>query len=126
MKPFLMGIETEYAVSGRSGQTPLDPRVIHSMLFRAIQRERHWLGDVIGGEAMYLINGARFYLDYGCHPEYATPECFTPAQLAAYDKAGEALLNLARQTVESERVGVKLTILKNNLNPILPDDARFD
>src|SRR5438874_8874915 len=108
MKPFLMGAETEYAVSGKSGHVNLAPREVHTMLYHALQRERHWLADVVGGEALYLENGGRFYLDYGCHPEYATPECFTPQQLAAYDKAGERLLDLARRRVETERPGMRL------------------
>src|SRR5262245_27495822 len=125
MKPFLMGAETEYAVSGRKGAVPLATRDVHSLLFKAIQKERRWLSDVIGGEALYLENGGRFYLDYGCHPEYATPECFTPHQLAVYDKAGERLLDLARRRVEEERPGTKLTILKNNLNLIWPDEITW-
>src|SRR5262245_1351867 len=125
MKPFLMGAETEYAVSGRKGAVPLATRDVHSLLFKAIQKERRWLSDVIGGEALYLENGGRFYLDYGLHPEYATPECMTPEQVAAYDKAGEALLELARQRVCREDPSVHITLLKNNLNPLFPDDVTW-
>jgi hypothetical protein len=125
MKPFLMGAETEYAVSGRVGQTLLQPREVHTLLYRALQRERHWLADVVGGEALYLEKGGRFYLDYGCHPEYATPECFTPQQVAAYDKAGERLLDIARRRVQEERPGTTITILKNNLHPVYPDDITW-
>jgi len=125
MKPFLMGAETEYAVSGRDGKTALDARVVHSLLYRALQRERHWLPDVVAGEALYLENGGRFYLDYGYHPEYATPECFTPQQIAAHDKAGEMLLDLARRRTQADKPGLSLTILKNNLHPLLPDDVTW-
>src|SRR4051812_30748819 len=125
MKPFLMGAETEYAVSGKHGSAVIFPREAHTMLYRALQRERHWLSDVVGGEALYLENGARFYLDYGCHPEYATPECFNPLQITAYDKAGERLLAIARQRAEQEHPGLRLTILKNNLSPQYPDDITW-
>ncbi len=40
----------------------------------------------------FLVNGARFYQDTGCHPEYATPECATVKSVVAHDKAGERLL----------------------------------
>lgn len=125
MKPFLMGAETEYAVSGRVAHVPLQTREVHTLLYRALQHERHWLADVVGGEALYLDNGGRFYLDYGCHPEYATPECFNPQQVAAYDKAGERLLDVARRRVQEERPGTVITILKNNLNPVFPDDITW-
>ena len=38
-----------------------------------------------------LSNGARFYNDHG-HPEYATPECHSLAQLVALDHVGETVL----------------------------------
>ena len=41
---------------------------------------------------VFLENGARLYLDVGSHPEYATPECDSIADLVAHDKAGERIL----------------------------------
>ena len=38
------------------------------------------------------MNGARFYQDTGCHPEYSTPECDNILDLVVHDKAGERLL----------------------------------
>ena len=43
-------------------------------------------------ERLLCENGARFYLDTGCHPEYATPECASPMDVMIYDKAGERIL----------------------------------
>jgi proteasome accessory factor A len=37
-------------------------------------------------------NGARFYQDIGCHPEYATPECDSVIDLVTHDKAGERIV----------------------------------
>lgn len=55
-----------------------------------------------------LTNGARFYNDHG-HPEYATPEAFTAAQVAALDQEGERIL---WQTAQAFGEPVKL--YKNN------------
>src|SRR4051812_15594416 len=79
MKPFLMGTETEYAVSGRIGPRPLVAEEVYNLLNDALRHERPCLPDVNGGRALYLSNAGRFYVDSGGHPEYASPEVFTPA-----------------------------------------------
>jgi len=65
-----------------------------------------------------LENGARFYQDTGCHPEYATPECISPRQLIVYDKAGERILEelqgYAEEKIVEERIPGKISIFKNN------------
>lgn len=38
------------------------------------------------------LNGSRIYKDSGSHPEYSTPECLTPREVVAYEKAGELIL----------------------------------
>jgi hypothetical protein len=121
MKPFLMGTETEYAVSGRNGQALVTPEEVYHLLNEAVRQERLWLPDVNGGRAIYLQHGGRLYMDSGGHPEYATPEVFTPAQVACYDKAGERLLDLARARVARERPSLKIAIAKNNVGPVFPD-----
>ena len=40
---------------------------------------------------LILGNGARFYNDH-THPEYSTPECLSLIDLAAHDRAGEAIV----------------------------------
>lgn len=119
-KPFLMGAETEYAVSGRAHGHYLEPDSVYQMLADALKAERRWVPDRGGYRGMYLEHGGRLYLDYGAHPEHATPECFTPTQVAAYDKAGEALLELARQRALAQRPGYKITLVKSNLDPVDP------
>jgi hypothetical protein len=124
-RPFLMGSETEYAVSGRTAGKPLPTAQVHDLLLEALRRERLWLPEPLGTRGMYLENGSRFYLDTGDHPEYATPECTTPAQVARYDKAGERLLELARARVVEEHPGHEVTVLKNNLSPVCPDQVTW-
>jgi proteasome accessory factor PafA2 len=59
-----------------------------------------------------LTNGARLYNDHG-HPEYATPECSTLADLVAQDKAGERIV-LACARERSFKTGARIDIFKNN------------
>jgi hypothetical protein len=124
-KPFLMGSETEYAVAGQGPDGAVDADVLYELLAAAVRAERRSVPDRGGYRGIYLEQGGRLYLDYGSHPEYATPECHTPAQVACYDKAGEALLELARRRVMRERPGLKVTIVKSNLDPVLPDDVTY-
>jgi hypothetical protein len=124
-RPFLMGSETEYAVSGRNGTSWIDPDDVHELLVGALQRRRATAEDDGGYRGLFLQHGGRLYLDYGSHPEHCTPECRTPREVAAYDKAGEHLLDLARRAVEAERPEVHLTVLKNNLDPVQPDDVSY-
>jgi len=62
----------------------------------------------------FLRNGARFYLD-GDHPEYSTPECLSPLDLVAYDKASELAIQQAADLF-SNRAGNRYRIFlhKNN------------
>jgi hypothetical protein len=120
-RPFLMGSETEYAVSGRGPGGALGADKVYDLLADVLRRERAWMTDRGGYRGIYLEHGGRLYLDYGAHPEHATPECFAPVQVACYDKAGEALLALAARQVQAELPGTQITIVKNNLDPVDPD-----
>lgn len=61
-----------------------------------------------------LSNGSRFYVD-AAHIEYSTPECLSTRTLVAADKAGEAILNLARISIEKALAehGLKMIIYKD-------------
>jgi Pup amidohydrolase len=59
-----------------------------------------------------LSNGARFYNDHG-HPEYSTPECWSLAELAQHDRAGELAVLRAAQRF-SQATGLEATLYKNN------------
>src|SRR5262249_36861027 len=121
-KPFLMGTETEYAVSGRTSKRGvIAAEEVYGWLNDGLRRERLNLPDVGGGRAMYLQHGGRFYMDSGGHPEYATPECSTPAEVVAYDKAGERLMQAARDRAHRDYPDLHLTVTKNNIGPVFPD-----
>jgi len=66
----------------------------------------------------FLVNGARFYQDTGCHPEYSTPECDQIFDVVVHDKAGERLLEdclpLAQQRLQEEGISGEIFIYKNN------------
>jgi hypothetical protein len=121
MRPFLMGTETEYAVSGSTRRGTVTAEEVYGLLNAAIRKERLWLPDVNGGQALYLEHGGRFYLDSGGHPELASPEVATPAQVACYDKAGERLLDAARARVVAERPDLQITLAKNNTGALFAD-----
>lgn len=125
MKPFLMGSETEYAVSGRHGRNVLPAEAVFDRLHEAMCQERRWVQDAYAVKSVYLEHGGRFYLDAGGHPEYATPECSTPWQVAAYDKAGERLMNLARRSAERSRAGLRICVTKNNIGVVHPEQVTW-
>ncbi len=125
MKSFLMGTEAEYAISGGDGPTPLPPEILYSLLNDAIRGERRWIADVSGGRAVYLENAARLYLDSGGHPEYSTPECPGPVDAACHDKAGEWLLRRAADRVRAGRPNLRLTVVKNNVDPVQPESSTW-
>ncbi|OGL44548.1 MAG: hypothetical protein A2161_05900 [Candidatus Schekmanbacteria bacterium RBG_13_48_7] len=68
----------------------------------------------------FLGNGARFYMDTGFHPEYATPECRTPRDVVLYDKAGERLLEdlviIAQREIERAGYTGTIFVCKNNVD----------
>jgi hypothetical protein len=124
-KPFLMGSETEHAASGRNEEgVLLYGEEVYDLLMEVVRRERRWLPDVSDGCGAYLENGARLYLDCG-HPEYATPECFTPEQVVCHEQAGEELLAMARREVLRARPGLRLSVAKNNIDPVQPDEVTY-
>jgi proteasome accessory factor A len=63
---------------------------------------------------LILSNGARFYVDHA-HPEYSSPETTNPRDLVIWDRAGERILNLARQRAEAvSPPEQRILIHKNN------------
>jgi proteasome accessory factor A len=120
-----MGAETEYGVSGRLDGEWFDPDAVYDHLVAAIKEVRAWVPDHHGYRGVYLEHGGRLYLDYGSHPEHATPECHTPRQVALYDKAGEHLLRLARDVVTARDPGLQVHVIKNNLDPVEPEETTY-
>jgi proteasome accessory factor A len=124
-RPFLMGAETEYGVTGRGPNGRLEPEHVFDALATSIKVLRRCVPDRSGYHGLYLEHGGRLYLDYGAHPEHATPECFTPEQVAAYDKAGEALLDLARRHLQERNPDWRVSVVKSNLDPVYPDAVTY-
>jgi Pup amidohydrolase len=136
--PKVMGIETEYGISG-PGISEFNPVLASSLLintFAGALRRIRWdyeqespLRDARGFEPVQerepteedlglanviLPNGARYYVDHA-HPEYSTPESATPRDLVVHDKAGERILErsleLARELLPP---GERISVYKNN------------
>jgi Pup amidohydrolase len=136
--PKVMGTETEYGISG-PGAPDFNPVLSSSLLintFAGSLRRIRWdyeqespLRDARGFEPVQerepseedlglanviLPNGARYYVDHA-HPEYSTPECATPRDLVAHDKAGERILERSLELVaEVLPPGERISIYKNN------------
>ncbi len=116
MKRRIYGLETEFGIiwtpdEQRGKSLTVQNTVMY--LFREIVAGRMY-PDV------FLENGARFYQDIGCHPEYATPECDDVAELVAHDKAGERIITRLASTAErrmrNDGFRGKISIFKNNLD----------
>ncbi len=112
MQKRIFGIETEFGIIFTpDGRKTLPVEKAIRFLFEKLITTEHFLN-------VFLENGARFYQDTGCHPEYATPECISPRQLIVYDKAGERILEelqgYAEEKIEEERIPGKISIFKNN------------
>ena len=108
----IYGLENEYGVTCTlRGQRRLSPDEVARYLFRRV---------VSWGRSsnVFLANGARLYLDVGSHPEYATPECDSLADLVAHDKAGEwileQLLESAEQRLAEEGIRGDIYLFRNN------------
>jgi proteasome accessory factor A len=108
----IFGLENEYGVTCTlRGQRRLSPDEVARYLFRKV---------VSWGRSsnVFLENGARLYLDVGSHPEYATPECDSIADLVVHDKAGEWRLDELRRNAEQrlreEGIRGVIYLFKNN------------
>ena len=110
----IYGLENEYGIictPERRGGKALSIQNAVMYLFREIISGRMY-PDV------FLENGARFYQDIGCHPEYATPECDNVRELVTHDKAGERIIERLSVTAERKmRIDGfygKISVFKNN------------
>jgi proteasome accessory factor A len=116
----IVGIETEYGLLiNRDDRTRAPERVAH-LLRDHIFHEQH-LGlidlhhrdyDEPVGNGGFLLNAGRLYVDMG-HLEYAGPECSTLADVVAYDRAGDTIVQRA---LEALGVADEASIIKNNID----------
>ncbi len=112
MERRIFGLENEYGVTCTlRGQRRLSPDEVARYLFRRV---------VSWGRSsnVFLANGARLYLDVGSHPEYATPECDSVADVVTHDKAGERILEQllvsAEARLREEGIRGVVYLFKNN------------
>jgi proteasome accessory factor A len=108
----IYGIENEYGITCTvDGTRRLSPDEVARYLFRKV---------VSWGRSsnVFLVNGARLYLDVGSHPEYATPECDSVRQVVTHDKAGERILEQlvasAEERLREEGIDGDVYLFKNN------------
>jgi proteasome accessory factor A len=102
----LFGLEAELAVSATCGGTAVPVDHVAWAFAQAAQRT---LVHLRGGRGrIFLANGGLFYIDHGCHPEYATAECTTPTDAVCHLLAGQRLVArlaaIARDELRAERV----------------------
>ncbi len=109
-----MGVETEYGVQCTDGgRRTLTPDEVARHLFYDLV-STHYSSNV------FLVNGGRLYLDVGNHPEYATAECDSLADLLAQERAGTQMMNqlVAQAQDRMARDGTRghVYLLKNNVD----------
>jgi proteasome accessory factor A len=72
------------------------------------------LGIPVAGE--FLGNGGRLYVDRGGHPEYATPECRSVADLVTHEIAGDRIMRRLTQKMHASDAALRLHVYKNNVD----------
>jgi proteasome accessory factor A len=114
MTRLVFGVETEYGFSVLSARgEALDRASCAMRLVRVVRGRRlHLAGDRQSN--VFLANGARFYIDCGAHPEYATPECSAPEETVASVRAGDRILEQAALELESEDRGIEAILYRGN------------
>ncbi len=116
MKPRIFGLENEYGlIFSPNGRIYLPIEKILGYIFEGLI-PNSWPSNA------FLVNGARFYQDTGCHPEYSTPECDNIEDLVIHDKAGERLLEAclpaAEERLREEGLSGEIYIFKNNTDSL--------
>src|SRR5437016_2538821 len=116
MKPRIFGLENEYGlIFSPNGRIYLPMEKVLGYIFEGLI-PNSWPSNA------FLVNGARFYQDTGCHPEYSTPECDNILDLVIHDKAGERLLEAclpaAEERLREEGLSGEIYIFKNNTDSL--------
>jgi proteasome accessory factor A len=113
--PRLFGVETEYAISHLTAHGECMPR--HELVVRlmetAVRRLPHLCS--VDGRGLFLANGGRLYIDITDHPEFATPECTHPLELAAKIRESDAILASLASELEC-RYGGQVLVTKTNVD----------
>ena len=117
----IFGLENEYGlIFSPNGRVYLPMEKVLGYIFEGLI-PNSWPSNA------FLVNGARFYQDTGCHPEYSTPECDNILDLVIHDKAGERLLEAclpaAEERLREEGLSGEIYIFKNNTDSLGNDQA---
>ncbi len=114
------GRETEYGLTARTRSTGSDGPWRRLGSDEAAQRLFTPLARAYAATSVFLPNGGRLYLDVGNHPEYATPECLTLADLQVAERAGDELMvelaGDARAAEAEDGLDTEFSLFKNNLD----------
>ncbi len=137
--PKICGIEQEYAIA-LSGGVSYDPIQLSYLVVNSFERVAAQTAWDYAEETPFLdargfsyddtaiqishndnlrinnllVNGARFYVDHA-HPEFSTAECLSVRDLIAFDRAGERVLDIAREEAAKQITdGREILIFKNN------------
>ena len=117
MNQTLFGVETEYAC------VPVLPANLSdsdmTVPDQLVQRARETLAHLPDrrSSGIFLGNGARFYVDCGSHPEYATPECDNPWDVVRHVLAGDRILAALAADVASGEGNVnEVSMFKHNVD----------
>jgi proteasome accessory factor A len=121
----MMGSESEYAISCRAGATIVAAEEVVPHFVPEVARHFPALADASERMSYFLANGSRIYGEVGGKIEHATPECVSPVEVARYDKAGERILARARSYLLARRHDWKITIFKNNVGAVAPDETTW-
>jgi proteasome accessory factor A len=113
----LAGLETEYGcLAPESFGLPSVPCRVRDHVFKKKKlglidlHDRDY--DEPAGNGGFLFNGGRIYLDMG-HIEYCTPECKNLADILAYDRAGDQIL---QEGLEDLGLSREVSFIKNNID----------
>lgn len=120
MENRIFGLETEFGcmapehegfVSPDAISVKVKDHIFHSERIGIV--DIHYRGrDEPPGNGGFLFNSGRVYIDMG-HIEYTTPECKGLFDLAAFDRAGERILQRALRSLGLEK---EASFLKNNID----------
>ncbi len=116
LKQRIFGLENEYGlIFSPKGGVYLPMERVLGCIFEGLI-PNSWPSNA------FLANGARFYQDTGCHPEYSTPECDNILDLVIHDKAGERLLEAclpaAEERLRADGLSGEIYIFKNNTDSL--------
>ncbi len=108
----IFGLETEFGLHlAGSGARKVTPEELASHLFHSVVQ---WGRS----SNVFLTNASRLYVDVGAHPEYATAECDSLADLIASDKAGERIVQdlvpTAQERLATAGIEGRIHLYKNN------------